>query len=110
MPSGRTEVKVKRVRPEALLLPADGYLRIDRSLLGWHFGILIHPSSRLPPQPSGFDVLHQEWCRAIFLTQSLVQILEDVQAGIEPNQIGQLGRSEERRVGKEGRSRWAPDH
>src|SRR5256886_16753820 len=43
----------------------------------------------------------------IWMNQSIADVRREVGAG---NVITDTGRSGERRVGKEGRSRWSPDH
>ena len=51
------------------------------------FGIVKNPFAALAPQPAGLDVLHQQRTGPELLTQRLVQIFEDVQARIQPDQI-----------------------
>src|SRR5205823_1088876 len=50
-------------------------------------GIVKNPFAALAPQAAGFDVLHQQRAGPELLSQRFMQIFEDMQAGIEPDQI-----------------------
>src|SRR5436305_6959846 len=55
--------------------------------------IVENPFAALASQATGFDVLHQQRAWAELLSQRLMQVFEDVQAGIEPHQINQFKRA-----------------
>src|ERR1700731_162807 len=59
----------------------------DRCWLGLLLRILKYSASGLAAQPSGFHVLDQQGRGAEFLTQRFVEVFEDVQACVEPDQI-----------------------
>src|SRR5271157_1297913 len=56
-------------------------------------GILEHSSSRLTPQPASFDVLRQQRAGAEFFSEAFVQVFEDVEAGVEADEIDELKRA-----------------
>src|SRR5260221_14503578 len=55
-------------------------------------GILVDTSSGFLSQPSCLNILNQQWCRLIFFTQSLVQVVEDMETSVEADQIHQVKR------------------
>src|ERR1700692_4572079 len=59
----------------------------------WQFRILKHSPPRLPAKSSGFHVLHQQRTGPKFLAERFMQVFEDVQPRIEPDQIHELERS-----------------
>src|SRR6185437_12294502 len=53
-------------------------------------GVLVNTATALSSESSSFDVLHQEWRRAVLVAQSSMQVFEDMQAGVEAHQVHQF--------------------
>src|SRR6516164_9022490 len=53
-------------------------------------GIFIYSPPRLAAQPSSFDVLHHQRRWTELLAEALMQIFEDMQTSIQPDQIHHL--------------------
>src|ERR1700731_1481443 len=56
----------------------------------WRFRILNPCSPRLAPEPSSFHVLHQQRTGPKFFAERFMQVFEDVQSRIKPDQIHQF--------------------
>ena len=92
---------------------ASAFIRYVRSLLAQESNAWLQLAARLLPQESNeksiteqYDSLSQEICR---LGRKIFIFIDDVDR-LDREKLVETTRSEERRVGKECRSRWSPYH
>src|ERR1035441_9934187 len=64
-----------------------------RAFLLRHFRVLEHSPSRLAAEPSCFHVLRQQRARPEFFAEGFMQVFENVEPGIEADQIHEFERS-----------------
>src|SRR2546430_14935921 len=83
---------------------------------GFLLTVIINAAPGLAAQPSFLNVLPQQGIGPVLFSKGLMEILKNLESYVEAHEIDQLERahgvirSEERRVGKECRSRWSPYH
>src|SRR2546430_16893287 len=83
-------------------LPICAVLNFFRSVDTLVYALVFVAAVGLGPFPGVLAVV-------AYTTTSLAKLYSEAIEGIEPGPVDAI-RSEERRVGKEGRSRWSPDH
>src|SRR5882672_9989533 len=80
-------------RPECLVGFPFWEPNDDLKLLCLGLGVVVDALACFTPQPSSLHILHQKWCRPVFLAEDPLKVLKNMQTRIESDQIHQLERA-----------------